>query len=119
LPISDGEADADATCTSLTVDGAARCRSPVLAHVLQDVLPRTGHQCTKRCTRTRCSRPVGLTASKSSPARCGLAKIDTIARGTSCISLRSRRDMDHCARSFLIFLASMYAVAARTVRRYP
>lgn len=27
------------TCTSLTVDGAARCRSPVLAHVLQDVLP--------------------------------------------------------------------------------
>lgn len=27
-----------ATCTSLTVDGAARCRSPVLAYVLQDVL---------------------------------------------------------------------------------
>lgn len=37
--IADGEADADATCTSLTVDGAARCRSPVLTHVLQDVLP--------------------------------------------------------------------------------
>lgn len=37
--LADGEADADATCTSLTVDGAARCRSPVLAHVLQDVLP--------------------------------------------------------------------------------
>lgn len=29
----------DAICTSLTVDGAARCRSPVLAHVLQNVLP--------------------------------------------------------------------------------
>lgn len=27
------------TCRSLTVDGAARCRSRVHAHVLQDVLP--------------------------------------------------------------------------------
>lgn len=37
--LADGESDADATCTSLTVDGAALCRSPVLAHILQDVLP--------------------------------------------------------------------------------